>query len=317
MGLPIGGIPDEGAYVLPENRMRGEIPDLYVAPEARRTGLALALLGEAERRFEGLGVRRVEIGALAANPAARALYGRWAGRPHAVLCALAAGARRFIKAVALGAGARQCRRARRRWGRTLLGTGMGMTADLRQAGAAEAPVLRVRDLGVSFGEGRFSAQVVEGVSFSLRRGETLAIVGRVGSGKTVSGKAILGILPKGARATSGTAIFRGRDGAEADLLALSPRKLRAVRGGRISMIFQEPMSSLSPLHTIGAQTEEVVRLHSPLRGRAAKARCLEVFDAGGLPGPGAGVERLSVRAFGRAAAARDDRHGAWSASPTW
>lgn len=92
VGLLIGGVVDEGAYVLPENRMRGEISDLYVAPEARRQGLAMALLAEAERRFVGLGVRRVEIGALAANPGARALYERWAGRPYAVIYAKAVGA---------------------------------------------------------------------------------------------------------------------------------------------------------------------------------------------------------------------------------
>ena len=156
------------------------------------------------------------------------------------------------------------------------------------AGPGGEVLLEVEDLTIAFGEGRFANEVVSGVSFALRRGETLAIVGESGSGKTLTGKALLQILPKGARITGGSAWFRTRDGQRLDLLALPPDEIRAVRGGRVSMIFQEPMSSLSPLHTVGDQTAEVVRLHGDRfqNGDASvKARCLEIFDHVGFPDP--------------------------------
>ena len=138
------------------------------------------------------------------------------------------------------------------------------------------------------------------VSFTLRQGETLALVGESGSGKTISGKALLGILPKGARVTIGLAHLMAEQangdggakalGPECDLLHLSRREMRAVRGSRVSMIFQEPMSSLSPLHTVGAQVMEAVKLHTSDRGTAAKARCMKIFEEVGFPDP--------ARAFG-------------------
>ncbi|SDX51194.1 peptide/nickel transport system ATP-binding protein [Albimonas donghaensis] len=165
-----------------------------------------------------------------------------------------------------------------------------MRTETRASGRAEdgasTPLLDVRGLGVRFGDRRTGMEVVSGVDFHLMRGETLAIVGESGSGKTVSGKALLRILPKGASVSAGTAMFAGRDGRPPrDLLALSRSDMRAVRGGSISMIFQEPMSSLSPLHTIGDQTAEAVRLHTDLRGAAVRDRCLEVFDQVGFPDP--------------------------------
>jgi len=144
-------------------------------------------------------------------------------------------------------------------------------------------LLSVEGLSIAFGRGALSTQVVSDVSFSLRRGETLSLVGESGSGKTLTGKSLLQILPKGARITGGKAMFRDRDGGASDLLALGPSAIRAIRGGRVSMIFQEPMSSLSPLHTIGDQTAEVARLHLGLGGDAARDRCLEVFDQVGFP----------------------------------
>ena len=151
-------------------------------------------------------------------------------------------------------------------------------------------LLEVENLSVRFGEGRHATEVVSGVSFSLRRGETLSIVGESGSGKTLTGKAILRILPKAARITSGRAVLHDRQGGSRDLMSLSEPEMRALRGGRVSMIFQEPMSSLSPLHTVGAQTAEAVLLHTDLRGAAVRARCLEIFDEVGFPDP--------ARAFG-------------------
>ena len=146
------------------------------------------------------------------------------------------------------------------------------------------PLLTVEGLTIAFGAGRSAVRVVDDVSFAVRRGETLALVGESGSGKTLTGKALLGILPKGAAIIAGRAILTD-DGEETDLLALDPAALRKVRGKRVSMIFQEPMSSLSALHTIGDQVGEAVRLHTDLRGAAVKARCLETFAAVGFPDP--------------------------------
>ncbi|MEM8752784.1 MAG: ABC transporter ATP-binding protein [Pseudomonadota bacterium] len=147
------------------------------------------------------------------------------------------------------------------------------------------PLLTVTDLSVAFGSARAPITVVDGVSFAVRRGETLALVGESGSGKTLTGKALLGILPKGAWIAGGAAVLRDGDGEGTDLLSLSPSELRRVRGGRVSMIFQEPMSSLSALHTIGDQVREAVLLHTDCDRAEAKARCLETFADVGFPDP--------------------------------
>ncbi len=154
---------------------------------------------------------------------------------------------------------------------------------------AATPLLAVEGLSIAFGRSG-EIPVVTDVGFTLRRGETLALVGESGSGKTLTGKALVRILPKGARVTGGTAMFagRGKDGQPSeprDLLSISDSKIRDIRGGRISMIFQEPMSSLSPLHTIGDQVAEALRLHRPERGEAAKLKCLEMFENVGFPDP--------------------------------
>ncbi len=151
------------------------------------------------------------------------------------------------------------------------------------------PLLAVDGLSIAFGRGG-EYPVVDDICFTLRRGETLALVGESGSGKTLTGKSLIRILPRGARITSGRAMFSGRgaDGLPAeprDLITLPMRRLRDIRGGRISMIFQEPMSSLSPLHTIGDQVREALTLHRPERGAQAKLKCLEMFDSVGFPDP--------------------------------
>ena len=142
------------------------------------------------------------------------------------------------------------------------------------------PLLDVRDLGIAFGD----TPVVDGVSFAIRPGETLAVVGESGSGKTLTGRALLGILPRGARVTGGQALLDDGEGA-CDLLAASEPALRRIRGGRVAMVFQEPMSALSPLHTVGAQVSEALLLHEPMPKREAVARCLETFEHVGFPDP--------------------------------
>jgi peptide/nickel transport system ATP-binding protein/oligopeptide transport system ATP-binding protein len=142
--------------------------------------------------------------------------------------------------------------------------------------AAAPPLLRVRDLRVSYGP----ASVVKGASFTLRHGETAAIVGESGSGKTQTVLAALRLLPRQAVAT-GSVIFE-----DTELLALSRRRLDALLGRRIAMIFQEPMSSLDPLFTAGAQIGAILRLKAGLSRRAAASRAKELLDLAGIAEPG-------------------------------
>lgn len=122
------------------------------------------------------------------------------------------------------------------------------------------PLLNVEDLTIGFGSPGKAAPVVDGVSFSVEPGEVLALVGESGSGKTLTGKSLMHLLPKSAQITRGTAMF-DQGGKTTNLLSLRDSQMRRLRGDRISMIFQEPMSALSPLHTVGNQVAEVLRSH--------------------------------------------------------
>lgn len=145
-----------------------------------------------------------------------------------------------------------------------------------ESGRAEA-LLSIRDLRVDFAvEGR-SVAAVQGVSLSVLPGRTTALVGESGSGKSVTALSVLRLLPPSAR-VGGEIRFEGRD-----LAGLDEASLREVRGGRVGMIFQEPMTSLNPLHTIGRQIGEAVGLHRP--GADARARTLELLDLVGIPDP--------------------------------
>ena len=144
-------------------------------------------------------------------------------------------------------------------------------------------LLSVEGLTIGFGS---DAPVVEDVSFSVERGETLALVGESGSGKTLSCRSVLRILPPAAKIHSGRVMLRDEKGDGAtDLLTLSQRRMCDVRGNRASMIFQEPMRSLSPLHRIGNQVIEVLRLHQSLSGGDMKKRVLDTFERVGFPNP--------------------------------
>jgi peptide/nickel transport system ATP-binding protein len=155
---------------------------------------------------------------------------------------------------------------------------------------APGNLLEVRNLGISFALRRAGVlQAVEDVSFRVRPGSTVALVGESGSGKSVTAQAVMRLLPRSASITSGSILFRdgGSDSAPIDLARLDPssRQMRAIRGNRISMIFQEPMTSLSPLHTVGNQIEEAVRLHRAVSGRAATALVAEMLRMVGFPDP--------------------------------
>jgi microcin C transport system ATP-binding protein len=144
--------------------------------------------------------------------------------------------------------------------------------------AHPGPLLRVRDLSVSFATPAGELAAVRKVSFDLDRGATLALVGESGSGKSVTALSILQLLPYPvARHPSGSIEFRGHE-----LVGAKETVLRAVRGNRIAMIFQEPMTSLNPLHTIEKQVNEVLLVHKHLSRRAARARTLELLRLVGL-----------------------------------
>ena len=146
---------------------------------------------------------------------------------------------------------------------------------------SEAPLLSVRDLSVAFSAGGHETLAVDRVSFDIAKGETMALVGESGSGKSVTALSILKLLPYPAAShPSGSIAFKGRD-----LLPLPERAIRRVRGDDITIVFQEPMTSLNPLHTIEKQISEILLLHRGLTGAAARARTIEVLTQVGIPDP--------------------------------
>ncbi len=143
------------------------------------------------------------------------------------------------------------------------------------------PLLDVRDLSVAFRQGGAESVAVDKVSFSIERGQCVALVGESGSGKSVSALSVLKLLPyPTAHHPSGSIRFKGQD-----LLGMSENEIRGIRGNDISIIFQEPMTSLNPLHTIEAQIGEVIYLHSGVRGAKARERTLELLTQVGIPDP--------------------------------
>jgi microcin C transport system ATP-binding protein len=146
---------------------------------------------------------------------------------------------------------------------------------------ASPPILEITDLAVSFGHGPTEVQAVKGVSFTLAKGETLALVGESGSGKSVTALSILQLLPyPRARHPAGSIRLHGQE-----LVGAPERALRAVRGDQVAMVFQEPMTSLNPLHSIERQVGEVLEIHKGLTGRLVRERVLELLRLVGLPEP--------------------------------
>ncbi len=147
--------------------------------------------------------------------------------------------------------------------------------------AVNQPLLDVRGLSVAFRHQGGSSVAVDRISFDIKRGECVALVGESGSGKSVSALSVLKLLPYPAAShPSGSIRFRGRE-----LLSLSENDIRGIRGNDISIIFQEPMTSLNPLHTIEAQIIEIQQLHGPVSTVAARARTIELLTQVGIPDP--------------------------------
>jgi oligopeptide transport system ATP-binding protein len=144
--------------------------------------------------------------------------------------------------------------------------------------AANTPLLQVEDLRVEFTTRRGVVFAVNGISFEIARGETLGIVGESGCGKSVTSLAVLGLLARNGRVAGGRALFEGRD-----LLTLNDRALRGVRGREIAMIFQDPMTSLNPVLTIGRQIREPLETHFGMDRKDADARSAELIDRVGIP----------------------------------
>lgn len=146
--------------------------------------------------------------------------------------------------------------------------------------SAGTPLVDVRNLSVAFGDGAEAVRVVKGVSFTVGKGETVALVGESGSGKTVSAMSILRLLPNSASHPTGEILFEGKD-----ILKMNAAELRAIRGQRISIIFQEPMTTLNPLHTIEKQVGEIIKLHQSLSDDKTRERVLELLKKVGIREP--------------------------------
>src|SRR3569833_829128 len=143
------------------------------------------------------------------------------------------------------------------------------------------PLLSVRDLSVAFGQGAREVLAVDRVSFDIGKGETVALVGESGSGKSVTALSVMRLLPyPAAHHPSGEITFTGQQ-----LLTMPERDIRRVRGNDITIIFQEPMTSLNPLHTIEKQLSEVLLLHRGMTGEAARARIVSLLAQVGIPDP--------------------------------
>ena len=144
---------------------------------------------------------------------------------------------------------------------------------------APEPVLCIEDLVVCFDTDQGEVRAVDGVSYAVQAGETLGIVGESGSGKSVTFLAAMDLLPRPpARIDSGRILFGGED-----LRAIPAASMRALRGNRIAMIFQDPMSSLNPFLRVGKQLVEMLEVHQGIRGREARHRCVEMLERVGLP----------------------------------
>ena len=162
------------------------------------------------------------------------------------------------------------------------------------------PILSVRGLKTYFHGPEGVVRAVDGASFDLYPGQTLGIVGESGCGKSVTARSILRIVERPGRIVSGEILLRCRDGSVVDLVQLpaDSARIRAIRGGEIGLVFQEPMSSLSSFHTIGNQLIEAIRLHTTLSKSAARRRAIELLDMVGIPRPAQRIDSYSFELSG-------------------
>jgi len=162
------------------------------------------------------------------------------------------------------------------------------------------PILSVRDLKTYFLADEGAVRAVDGTSFDLFPGQTLGIVGESGCGKSVTARSILRIVERPGRIVGGEIMLRRADGSVVDLAKLPSdgMQIRAIRGGEIGLVFQEPMSSLSAFHTIGNQLIEAIRLHTKLSKRAARARAIELLAMVGIPRPSQRIDAYSFELSG-------------------
>ena len=162
------------------------------------------------------------------------------------------------------------------------------------------PILRVRDLQTHFFANDGVVRAVDGVSFDLHIGRTLGIVGESGCGKSVTARSILRIVERPGRIVSGAILLRHADGSTTDLTRLPTdgRAMRAIRGGEIGLVFQEPMSALSAFHTIGNQLMEAIQLHANLGKRATRTKAIELLGMVGIPRPAQRIDAYSFELSG-------------------
>lgn len=157
---------------------------------------------------------------------------------------------------------------------------------------AAEPVIDVEDLSVRFAVDEGTLKAVDGVSFAIEEQQVFGLIGESGCGKTVTAQSLMRLVPKPGRIVKGQINYRADQGSLIDLAAVDPAgtEIRAIRGNEIAMIFQEPMSSLSPIHSIGNQLMEAVRLHVTANRREAYQIALEMLDLVGIPNPAQRLE---------------------------
>ncbi len=162
------------------------------------------------------------------------------------------------------------------------------------------PLLSVRDLKTYFFQDEGTVKAVDGASFDVYPGKTLGIVGESGCGKSVTAQSILRIIEQPGRIVEGEITLCRADGRTVELTRLHPdgSEIREIRGAEIGLIFQEPMTSFSPVHTIGAQIVEVIRLHMPVREKEARQRAIEMLRAVGVPKPERRIDEYAFELSG-------------------
>jgi peptide/nickel transport system ATP-binding protein len=166
--------------------------------------------------------------------------------------------------------------------------------------STDRPLLSVRDLRTWFFQDEGTTKAVDGASFEVLPGKTLGIVGESGCGKSVTAQSILRIVEQPGRIVGGEIVLERADGTQLDLVKLRPgsREIREIRGGDIGLVFQEPMTSFSPVHTVGAQITEAVLLHNDVSRKEARSRGIEALRSVGIPNPERRIDEYSFELSG-------------------